>query len=362
MIFVGGFSYFANKTYSDVLRLRLVKYPHRDTGRLPTWEWDTLPNFPWPIQSAGVVAMGSIVYVMGGGQYDGKLFCTWQNCDMFETWTGEDRIGARLLMLDTSRPDGTWIERAPCPGTPRWVHATVAHDDHIYVFGGASGTDKHAPGNAAGQVMNVVDNWKWNSHTDVWEPLPYLPAASGNFPGGQVVFKDRYVILVGGNPYGKVVDTNGNTYEPYGEEHVHHLCDDPAEENFVKLSCPTNCSLVSNGQILGHEYYADIFVFDLRTHRFGTVTASSPKDPDLLPLGCGVMPQNNNLPLAAVSPYGSQLIMVGGECDKRVVINSKVDLTFYGHYTRLALVGNLTVHVRESVATGAARVPAEKRS
>ena len=40
-----------------------------------TWQWDTdLPPFPYAIQSAGVASVGTVVYAVGGCDYDRKAF------------------------------------------------------------------------------------------------------------------------------------------------------------------------------------------------------------------------------------------------------------------------------------------------
>ena len=52
---------------SQVVRLR-----HNDND---TWEWDTdLPPFPYAVQSAGVTSLGTVVYAVGGCDYDRKAF------------------------------------------------------------------------------------------------------------------------------------------------------------------------------------------------------------------------------------------------------------------------------------------------
>lgn len=315
------------------------------------FKWDILPSFPYPISSAGVAAIGETVYVFGGAQYDGKYFCTWRNCDKFTTWTEEDRIGARLYSLDTrsmcsSTRDNfsstaQWVERSPSPGTPRWVHATVAYGDYLYVIGGASGSAKAAPGQAASTVASIVDNWRWHSKFDTWDQLPDLPSSSGNFPGGQVLFMNRYIMLLGGYPYDQVVDNKGMLSSPYNVDLIEHLCADPNSANNNSIGvCNPNCHLVANEQVMGHEYYNNMLVYDVKTNTFGTVEASSPsEDPDLMPSNCGALPQNNNLGQTSISPNGNDIVVVGGECDARLVIDSIMNVSWYGHYSRLALIG-----------------------
>jgi hypothetical protein len=87
--YVGGFSYAAPYSYSDVLRLA------RDgKGR---WEWTVLPPLPWVVSSTGVASLGSKIYVLGGGDYDSKAFYSFTNRS-----GGNVGLGKRLLMLDTN--------------------------------------------------------------------------------------------------------------------------------------------------------------------------------------------------------------------------------------------------------------------
>ena len=351
IIYVGGFSYFPCKnttgtTYSDVLRLTLLNPKTYKEGFAETanFSWDILPSFPYPIQSAGVAAIGEILYVFGGGQYDGFHFCTWRNCDKFTTWTEIDRMGARLYALDTRNKNATWVEKSPCPGTPRWVHATVAYEEYLYVIGGATGNAKAAPGQAPGVIATIVDNWRWDSANDIWERMEDLPASSGNFPGGQVLFMNRYIVLLGGHAYDNVVDAEGMISQPYGEHLIQHLCDDPETTNNESIGyCSPTCHLVANKQALGSDYYNNVFVYDVVKNKFGIIEASSdPNDPDLMPSGCGALPQNNNLGQMSIQKGGDSIVVVGGECDTRVVIDSALNISWYGHYPRLALIGKIT--------------------
>ena len=58
-------------------------------------------------------------------------------------------------------------------------------------------------------ITTVVDNWKYDTLSGSWMRLADLPIASGNF-GGNTVYLDRYVILVGGYQYSNVTLVNGS--------------------------------------------------------------------------------------------------------------------------------------------------------
>ena len=61
-----------------------------------------------------------------------------------------------------------------------------------------------------------------------------------------------------------------------------------------------------------------------------------------MPSGCGALPQNNNLGQMSIQKGGDSIVVVGGECDTRVVIDSALNISWYGHYPRLALIGKIT--------------------
>ena len=132
--------------------------------------------------------------------------------------------------------------------------------------------------------------------------------------------------------------------QPYGEHLIQHLCDDPETTNNESIGyCSPTCHLVANKQALGSDYYNNVFVYDVVKNKFGIIEASSdPNDPDLMPSGCGALPQNNNLGQTSIQKGGDNIVVVGGECDTRVVIDSALNISWYGHYPRLALIGKIT--------------------
>ncbi len=269
----GGFSYDAPYCYRDGYRLY---------SGAEGWSWEALPELPWPVGGAGICAIGSRVYVMGGADYDLEGFHTDS-----DRAGGTPGLGARLLWLDTEDLQAGWRELAQCPGTPRWVHACAAVGGKVYVIGGATGDD-----NAAGTYCTVVDNWCYDPATDTWERLADTPISSGNFPAGQIVFRDRYIILIGGCQYPLVMRLDGTTTPAYGET-TRHYPDNP--------------------------YFSDVFVYDVQEQAFGRATP---------------LPLNNNLPMAVVS--GDTLHLIGGETG-----GAQIEGEAFGHHPELYLVGDM---------------------
>ncbi len=276
----GGFSYSEPYCYKDGYRLS------RNDGK---WVWDELPPLPWPVCSSGICAIGSKIYVFGGADYDTEKFYT------FTDRSGRNkRLGAHLLMIDTANLDAGWTQLADCPGTPRWVCAMAEVGGKIYVIGGATGNTFESATDFP--YCTVVDNWVYNPATDKWTRLRDLPISSGNFPSGAIVFKERYMVLVGGFQYNKITNPDGTIRDKYG----------------------TPSKFGGTG-----DYFNDVFVYDTQTGLFGMA------DP---------LPINNNLPMTVLR--GNQIYLIGGEADGR-----EIDGVYYGHHPDLFLKG--TIHELE---------------
>jgi hypothetical protein len=140
----------------------------------------------------------------------------------------------------------------------------------------------------------VVDNWSFDPARVAWQPLPDTPIATGNFPAGAIVFRNRYLLLVGGYQYPAVLNPDGALCPSYGKVFKHYP---------------------------GNSYDSDVLVFDTRAATFGAA--------DPLPL-C------NNLPMTVLA--GDQLHLLGGETGGSVVEGQP-----YGHHPDLYLVGKLQV-------------------
>ena len=270
----GGFSYFEPYTYRDGFRLS-----RRNRG----WEWAPMPDLPWAAAGAGICAIGSRIYHFGGMDYDHKRMLT--NTDRRGNHSG---LGSRLLVLDLSDLDSGWKELPPCPGTARWYPATGAAGGQVYVLGGLSGND-----NPSEQYCTVVDNWRYDPARGQWERLADLPIGSGNFPTGEIVYEDRYLLMVGGYQYELILDPDGTTRPSYGRPYKHYK---------------------KKG------YYSDVFVYDTATGVFGRA------DP---------LPLNNNMPATVVR--GNRIHMFGTETHGAVVEGRS-----YTHRPNLYLMGTIT--------------------
>lgn len=271
----GGFSYTAPFCYPDGYRL---------SRQGQAWTWSPLPALPWPISSAGLTAIEGKIYLMGGADYDEQRFYT-----QTDRQGKNPRLGARLLRFDPRNPKDGWQELPACPGTPRFVHAVAAIQGRLFVLGGATGND-----NETKQSCTVVDNWSFDPKTSLWERLTDTPIATGNFPAGAIVFADRYVVLIGGYQYGRVLNPDGTSRAVYGQVTKHYP---------------------ENG------YNSDVLVYDAKSRTFGTATP---------------LPLCNNLPMAVLA--GRTLHLIGGETGGCEIEGEK-----FGHHPDLYLTGEIQV-------------------
>lgn len=229
----GGFSYSEPFCYQD---------GHRLSREGDDWKWKSLPPLPSPAAWAGMCALDSKIYCLGGCDYDEKNFYT------LTDRTGKiERLGSRLLVLDTKHLDDGWKALAPCPGTPRGFPAAGVIDGKLYFIGGFAVFKD-------GKYANVVDSWRYDPAADTWQRLRDLPISGSGTSGGQVVYKDRYILLPCGYQYDAVMNPDGSPGPPYGEAST--IGD--TWENHPKLK--------------DTHYFNHCFVYDTRTDLYGTAT------------------------------------------------------------------------------------------
>lgn len=272
----GGSEYNFSYTFKDGYRLS-----NSGSG----WTWEKLPDLPLYLGSSGIAAIGSKIYVMGGSQYylrGGGEYLT--NIEEHGS-----PLGALMMEYDTAAAKPEWKQLPPCPGTPRGVQAMAAVGGKIYVLGGAAGEN-----NPSGVTCTVVDNWRFDPATEMWERLADLPIASGSFPSGKIVFQDRYILMIGGYQYTQILNPDGTNRPVYGQPTRHDA---------------------------GEDYFSDVFVYDTQTNTFGKATP---------------LPLNIRLPMTVIK--GNQIHLVGGETP-----GFELDGERYGHNPELYLIGDLKV-------------------
>lgn len=230
----GGFSYEPPYTYADGYKLT-------HTG--DTWNWEPLPPLPSPTCWTGMAVVGKKIYALGGADYDAQAFYCLQ--DRTGTIKG---LGQRLIMFDTEKPEAGWTEKSRLPGTARCLTGTPVVDGKIYVLGGISML-------ATGAYANVVDNWRYDPASDLWERLRDHPVSASGSSSSTTVFGDRYVLLPASYQYGVVALTDGTESPLYGTPQK------------VTRTWENHPSFATT------HYYNHHYVYDIRTNSFGTATS-----------------------------------------------------------------------------------------
>ncbi len=230
----GGFSYAKPYTYRDAYRLS------RADGQ---WAWESLPPLPRPLAWGGTCTLGSKIFTLGGADYDAQRFYT-----QADRAGKVERLGARLIVLDTADLEAGWRELAPCPGTPRCLTAAALVDGKMYFLGGVAVDD-------SGGYNNVVDSWRYDPAADAWERLRDMPISGTGSSAGQPVYGGRYILLPCGYQYGTLMKPDGTLAPKYGEAST------------VKRTWKNHPSFKDT------HYYNHCYVYDTRTNLYGTATA-----------------------------------------------------------------------------------------
>ena len=334
-----------------------------------------LPSLPWDIAEAGIVAVGSRIFSIGGSDCglppNTERFLTW--CDR---WGRNEGFGKRVLLLDledcprllsgsaSSVDDEAceWKKQPDMPGTPRSGGTLAAVGTTIYLLGGAtSGNSSHAvppskkpcktikqPGCGA----SVSDNWKLDTSSMKWtqvitsackrpvsQPCAFVFTPNGavsqlpspvNYPVGNTkgfgLWRGRYIVSVGVGQRGRSLSFPSDKFETIAT-------DSPLNSRLNDTCSPPQTGWGNNS------YHNSISVFDTKTETFGLVTSSSTKEPGLVVPGCPM-----GLPLNCYSPavglVGDAMFVSGGECDPHHVSSSPAKT--YWHYPKIALHGALS--------------------
>lgn len=148
LAFAGGFSH-TNCSRQVFVMMKTVAPAYGKFG------YERLPDLPWDIAEANLVAVGSTLYSIGGADCglppNTERFLTWS-----DRWGGNKGFGTRVLSLDLSKcplwrvdldsdSDGAnakfdcqWAREADFPGSPRSGATVVAVSGTVYVLGGYS--------------------------------------------------------------------------------------------------------------------------------------------------------------------------------------------------------------------------------
>ncbi len=186
--------------------------------------WQSLPEYPVPIDYALVVYLNGRVYVIGGQNDHGPIADTyslapaerpleWRQgprlprplsrlrggnwgsmivvvTDEYSTADSDaSRAGPKVIAWDTDDRDGGWTELAPVPEPSIGFRAAAVAHDNLFVFGGASESSK--------EQLRLSDKvWQYSLKTKEWSACARLPTAMRDTTA--VAVDERYILLAGG--------------------------------------------------------------------------------------------------------------------------------------------------------------------
>ena len=198
---LGGQSYAPPYVYKDGWRIG------RKGAR---WAWEKLPDLPFASAEFGACIVGRQLYLQGGafyGRVDDKP-ATGHWC----TVTGD--VGQKLAVLDLSKTNQAWSMLPPLPGVGRNHHVRAAAGGKLYVLGGIAAIPKKGGQPWERENYCVTDNWKFDLATRRWRRLADLPMPVGGH--ASLVYRDRWVLLIGGYSARKILTVEGKVIEPFG--------------------------------------------------------------------------------------------------------------------------------------------------
>jgi N-acetylneuraminic acid mutarotase len=129
------------------------------------YAWKRFAPMPANRLFAGIVAVGSSIYLLGGTErfepYDKSGTCC----------TSRSAVGT-LLMLDTAAREPRWRNLTAFPGSQRWLFALETDGESLWMFGGAYQEKQADP------ITRIPEVWRYSLAKDRWEQVGTVPAAA----------------------------------------------------------------------------------------------------------------------------------------------------------------------------------------
>ena len=223
--FVGGFIPEGDKSQDTAYRTS--RWAHVYDPK--TDQWTQLPDLPARREYTRAIATADAVYVMGGAiqsrptlpsadvyRFDvGKTPPAWKTAARLtvpRTHMAADRVGNFLIVaggnnydisekgyspqtiqsvtdvLDLTKPEQGWQQRAPIPGSPRGWCASAVVGGKFYMLGGVTWTPTAR--------VRLAECLSYDPAKNTWQRLADFPMPISGWEGE--TFDNRYIIAVGG--------------------------------------------------------------------------------------------------------------------------------------------------------------------
>jgi len=148
-----------------------------------SYQWSAFGQMPEPRLFAGAVGIQSRIYLLGGTSQFEPLDASGSCCTTSSATN-------TLMMLDTAKPESGWQQLPPYPGHKRWLFASEADSNALWMFGGTFQNRQQDPVTMFDDVVRYVFS------KGAWEIMPDLPQATRQaVPLTAFPFEDRMILV-----------------------------------------------------------------------------------------------------------------------------------------------------------------------
>uniref|UniRef100_UPI002FC80283 kelch repeat-containing protein n=1 Tax=Halalkalibacter flavus TaxID=3090668 RepID=UPI002FC80283 len=176
------------------------------------WIWTKLPNLPTSMSGFGMTKINNYIYICCGAHRESDYRCPHLMVKVNSKNKKNKEIGRVLYRLDINNLNKGWQKYDTFPGTLRFNPAMTSIGDDIYIIGGIYPNQSWvSKKDISKRYFNINDNWKYNTVTKKWS-LIKTNICNGLSNWGpcndEIVYKDRYIILIGGYSYRYFMNKN----------------------------------------------------------------------------------------------------------------------------------------------------------
>ncbi|KRE46328.1 kelch repeat-containing protein [Paenibacillus sp. Soil522] len=177
------------------------------------WIWTKLPNLPVSMSGFGMTKINNYIYICCGAHRKAHYRCHHLMVKVESRNNKNTEIGRILYRLDINNLNKGWEKYDTFPGTLRFNPAMTSIGDKIYIIGGIYPNQEWITNikDTSKRFYNINDNWEYNTVTKEWSLIKtnICNGLSNWGPGNdEIVYKDRYIILIGGHSYRYFMNKN----------------------------------------------------------------------------------------------------------------------------------------------------------
>lgn len=170
------------------------------------WSWKRLPDLPIAITNFGMTLYKNYIYICLGAYNNTEFY---NNVVEYEKDNRKYEIGKKMWKLDITNLERGWILVCDFPGTLRINSTFTCINNNIYILGGIYPNSKWISKSQNDRFYNVIDNWKYDILNNSWQKIDIENDYSNyGYTNSMNIYKDRYIILIGGSKYEKKIFKN----------------------------------------------------------------------------------------------------------------------------------------------------------